>query len=252
MGKLDGRVALITGAARGQGEAEARLFVELGAKVALTDVLEEQGRAVAADLGDDAVFLPLDVTSETDWEKAVPAVVERFGRIDVLINNAGIAPMAPLVHTSLEMYRRVVEVNQVGVFLGMRTVAPAMTSGGSIINISSIDGIIGTPGLLAYTASKFAVRGMTKAAALELGPLSIRVNSVHPGAIETPMLRDSVIEASGALDMLLPRIPLGRTAEASEVADLVAFLASDESRYCTGTEFVVDGGMIAGTFFPMG
>src|SRR5581483_10167710 len=137
-------------------------------KVALTDVREEEGRAVAAELGDDAVFFPLDVTSETEWEKTVPAVIERFGRVDILVNNAGIAPVAPLFQTSLDMYRRVVDVNQVGVFLGMRTVAPAMTSGGSIVNISSIDGLIGTPGFLAYVATKFAVRGMPKAAALEL------------------------------------------------------------------------------------
>lgn len=168
MGKLDGRVALITGGARGQGEAEARLFVELGAKVAVSDVLEKEGRAVAADLGDDAVFLPLDVTSETAWEKAVGSVVERFGRLDVLVNDTGIVVFAPPLQTSLDDYRRVVEIIQVGVFLGMRTVAPAMAPDGSIINISSIDGLVGTPGLVAYVASKFAVRGMTKVAAMEL------------------------------------------------------------------------------------
>src|SRR6266511_4010842 len=236
MGKLDGRVALITGAARGQGEAEARLFVELGAKVAVSDILDDQGRAMTADLGDDALYVPLDVTSEVAWETAVRTVTERFGRLDILVNNAGIAPFAPLLHTTLDDYRRVIDVNQVGVFLGMRTAAPAMTSGGSIVNISSVEGLEGTPGLLAYGASKFAVRGMTKVAAMELALQRIRVNSIH--------------REFGA-SLMLPRIPLGRMAKASEVADLAAFLASEESRYITGAEFTIDGGLTAGNYFPM-
>ncbi len=250
MGKLDGRVALITGAARGQGEAEARLFVELGAKVAVSDILDDQGRAMTADLGDDALYVPLDVTSEVAWETAVRTVTERFGRLDILVNNAGIAPFAPLLHTTLDDYRRVIDVNQVGVFLGMRTAAPAMTSGGSIVNISSVEGLEGTPGLLAYGASKFAVRGMTKVAAMELALQRIRVNSIHPGFVDTPMLDIPMFREFGA-SLMLPRIPLGRMAKASEVADLAAFLASEESRYITGAEFTIDGGLTAGNYFPM-
>ncbi|MGH8991443.1 MAG: glucose 1-dehydrogenase [Acidimicrobiia bacterium] len=249
MGKLDGKVALITGGARGQGEAEARLFVELGARVAVADILEDEGRAVAADLGDEAMFVPLDVTSEAAWEKAVGSVTERFGGLQVLINNAGIVSFAPLLGTTLEDYRRVIDVNQVGVFLGMRAAAPAMRAGGSIINISSIDGLVGMPFLTAYVASKFAVRGMTKCAAIELAGLGIRVNSIHPGAVDTPMVAD-MLGAAGALDMFLPKIPLGRLAESADVAHLAAFLASDESSYCTGSEFVVDGGLTAGITLP--
>ena len=249
MGKLDGRVALITGAARGQGEAEARLFAELGARVAVTDVLEEEGRAVAADLGEAAVFLPLDVTSEAAWQKTVAGVTEHFGGLHVLVNNAGIVVFGPLLGTSLEDYRRVIEVNQVGVFLGMRAAAPAMTSSGSIINVSSIDGLVGMPFLTAYVASKFAVRGMTKCAAIELAGLGIRVNSIHPGAVETPMVTD-MLGAPGALDMFLPKVPLRRVADPTDVAQLAAFLASDESSYCTGSEFVVDGGLTAGITIP--
>ena len=252
MGKLDGRVALITGAAQGQGEAAARRFVSLGAQVAVTDIDGERGAAVAADLGEAAVFLSLDVTSEADWEKTVSAVLEHFGRLDVLVNNAGIAVVAPLVDTSLELFRRMVDINQVGVFLGMRAVAPVMAPGGSIVNISSVEGLAGMPGLTAYVASKFAVRGMTKVAALELAPLGIRVNSVHPGVVDTRMAHDPGIESSGAMDRLLERVPMGRRAQPSEIADLVAFLASDESRYSTGAEFVADGGMTAGTFLSLG
>jgi 3alpha(or 20beta)-hydroxysteroid dehydrogenase len=250
MGRLDGRVAIITGAARGQGEAEARLFVQEGAKVVVTDVLEEEGRAVAADLGDSAVFVPNDVTSEDDWQHAVAQTLDRFGAVDVLVNNAGILHVAPLLQTSTQDFQRVVDVNQTGVFVGMRTVAPAMGEGASIVNVSSIDGIVGTPGLCAYVATKFAVRGMTRVAAMELAPLGIRVNSIHPGAIATPMLDDPAPAAVGMLELVKAKIPMNRVAAPSEVATLAAYLASNESSYCTGSEFVVDGGMLAGTYFP--
>ena len=250
--RLQGRVALITGAARGQGEAQARLFREQGARVALGDVREGDGQAVARDLGEDAFFVRLDVTSEADWEHAVARTVERFGALNVLVNNAGIVHFAPMLETSTADFERVVAVNQTGVFLGMRTAAPAMTSGGSIVNISSIEGLAGTPGLCAYVASKFAVRGMTKVAALELAPRGIRVNSIHPGVIDPGMLKeDPAVQATGtrARELLLARIPMNRFGAAAEVAALAAYLASDESSYSTGAEFVVDGGMLAGTFF---
>ena len=252
MGRLDGKVALITGAARGQGEAEARQFVEEGAKVALTDVLTDEGEKVAAELGDAAVFLPLDVTSEEAWAKAVETTISELGGLDVLINNAGIAIFSPITETTVEEYRLILEVNQVGVFLGMKAVVPHMSTngGGSIINISSIDGLVGTQGAIAYSATKFAVRGMTKTAALELGPVGIRVNSVHPGIIETPMVQAP--ELQELIPLFTPRVPLGRRAEASEVAKLVAFLGSDESAYCTGAEFTIDGGITAGPYFQLG
>ena len=253
MGKLDGKVALISGGARGQGAAEARLFADLGARVAVSDVLEEEGRVVAKELGDAGLGVPLDVTDEAAWEEGVAAVVERFGRLDVLINNAGVALFAPMVQTTLEDYRRVIDINQVGVFLGMKSAVPAMSQsgGGSIVNISSIEGLIGTPGLIAYGASKFAVRGMTKVAALELAPYGIRVNSIHPGAIETPMLEDPVLVALDGVKILLDRTAMGRIGQSEEVARMAAFLASDASSYSTGAEFVVDGGLTAGVHLTL-
>jgi 3alpha(or 20beta)-hydroxysteroid dehydrogenase len=248
--RLNGKVALITGAAKGQGEAEARLFAREGATVILTDVLTEAGEAVAAEIGPNASFHTHDVSSEDDWNRVLAAVVEQHGRIDVLVNNAGIAPMGPMLQTSTEEFRRVMEVNQLGVFLGMRTCAPHMQPGSSIVNISSVDGLVGTQGLLAYTGTKFAVRGMSKSAAMELGPLGIRVNSVHPGIINTDMLGGEV--AQGLLGLLQDKIPLGRIAESGEVATLVAFLASDESSYCSGSEFTVDGALTAGPYLKLG
>lgn len=254
MGRLDGKVALITGAARGQGEAEARLFVEEGAKVVLADVLDGEGTVVAKDLGAAACYTHLDVTSESDWASAVELAKSTFGRLDVLVNNAGILKFGPIAMTSLDDYRAVIEVNQVGVFLGMRAAIPAMAANGngSIVNISSIDGLIGMAGGVAYVASKFAVRGMTKTAALELGQLGIRVNSIHPGGVDTPMihpegtpLADMDIDA-----MMSKQVPLGRIAQPIEVARLAAFLASDDSSYCSGSEFVIDGGMTAGLPMP--
>jgi 3alpha(or 20beta)-hydroxysteroid dehydrogenase len=247
MGRLDGKVAIVTGAARGQGEAEACRFVAEGARVLLADVLDEV-RTVADDLGEAAASVELDVTSENGWSDAVHEATERFGRLDVLVNNAAIYRFGtPLVDLSLEEYRTVVEVNQVGVFLGMRAVAPVMTEcgGGSIVNVSSLAGLSGQPGALAYVASKFAVRGMTKVAALELGPAGIRVNSIHPGVIDTPMI-------AGAVERFpVRRIPAQRVGAPDDVASLALFLASDESSFCTGAEFVVDGGHHAGLGLPL-
>jgi 3alpha(or 20beta)-hydroxysteroid dehydrogenase len=246
MGRFEEMVVLISGAARGMGEAEARRFVAEGAAVVIGDVLTEEGQAVAADLGDAARFTKLDVTSTDDWSSAVRMATEDFGRLDVLVNNAGIAPVTPIIGGSPEDYVKVVMVNQVGVYLGMRAAAPAMKAGnrgGSIVNISSIDGIIGMPHVAGYVSSKFAVRGMTKTAALELAPFGIRVNSVHPGYIDTQMLR----EPMGAhADKLASSVPLRRLGTTTDIANLVLFLASDGSSYCTGSEFVIDGGLTAG------
>ena len=245
MGRLEGKTALITGGARGQGAAEARLFAEEGANVVLTDVLDEDGERTADAIGAD--YLHHDVTSEAEWAAAVAHAVALHGGIDVLINNAGIYAQTTLVGSELEEYRRVIEVNQIGVYLGMREVAPVMIErgGGSIINISSVGGMRGGGGGFAYTASKWAVRGMTKSAAVRLGPHGIRVNSIHPGLIDTPMLGDTRMANPDTLKQMLGQIPLGRIAQPGEVAKLALFLASDDSAYSTGSEFLVDGGLMA-------
>ena len=252
MGRLDGKVALISGAARGMGQAEARLFAAEGAKVAVCDVRDAEGKAVAEEIGANATYLHLDVTQEDEWGAAVAATTSAFGKLDVLVNNAGIAEAAPLAEMSLESYQRVIDVNQTGVFLGMRAVVEAMTAagGGSIVNISSIDGLIGMNNIISYVASKWAVRGMTKAAAMELATHGIRVNSIHPGFIHTHLAveEESHLAATHALlDAHTARLaPMGRTGEPEEIARLALFLASDESSYSTGSEFVADGGLVAG------
>jgi 3alpha(or 20beta)-hydroxysteroid dehydrogenase len=252
MGRLDGKVALISGAARGMGEAEARLFAAEGAKVAVCDVLDAEGKAVAGEIGPGALYQHLDVTREDDWAAAVAATTHAFGKLDVLVNNAGIAESAPLAEMTLESYRRVTEVNQTGVFLGMKAVIEPMTAagGGSILNVSSIDGLIGMNNLMGYVASKWAVRGMTKAAAMELAPRRIRVNSIHPGFILTGMGVPDGADPSqvhALLDAYTARMaPLGRSGTPEDIARLALFLASDESAYSTGSEFVADGGLIAG------
>lgn len=243
MTRLEGKVALITGGARGQGAAEAALFAREGATVFITDVLEGVGQAKADELGDAVTFLHHDVTSESDWAGVVGGIVEQHHRLDVLVNNAGIFRVASMFDTSLDDWNRMVAINQTGVFLGLKAGGHAMRErgSGSIINISSIAGLAGVGMAQAYSATKWAVRGMTKSAALELAPDNVRVNSVHPGIIETPMLE----EFGEFLPLVKERIPMGRTASADEVANVVLFLASDESSYCTGHEFVVDGGMEA-------
>ena len=245
MALLDGRVALISGAARGQGEAEARAFASEGARVVLGDVLDDLGQAVADDIGDAATYVHLDVSSERDWETAMAATLAVDNRLDALVNNAGIIKLAALTDCSLDEYWSVIRVNQVGCFLGMRAAVAPMTAsgGGSIVNISSINGIVGGTHCMSYVASKFAIRSMTKTAAMELGPLGIRVNSIHPGAIDTDMARQGL----EGLDVdPFTSIPISRIGRPEEVAELAVFLASDESGYCTGGEFVVDGGWIAG------
>lgn len=246
MGRLDGRVAIVTGGARGQGAAEARLFAAEGARVVVSDVLDDAGKELADEIGGSAIYRHLDVTDEMAWNALAAEVEDLHGRIDVLVNNAGIVKMAPLVETSLDDYMNVVNVNQVGVFLGMRSIIPAMqrAGGGSIVNISSIDGMVGMALAAGYVSSKFAVRGLTKVAALELGGHGIRVNSIHPGGVDTPMVSAAGVdsEESGVLS----NVPLGRIGRPDEIAQLALFLASDESSYCTGSEFIADGGVTAG------
>lgn len=246
-GRLAGKVALISGAARGMGESEARLFAREGAQVVLGDVLEDQGRAAVehiAQQGGSTTFVPLDVTHEQDWQRAVETVEQTYARLDILVNNAGIVRMAPLDETSLEAWNEVIGVNQTGVFLGMKHAVPALrrAGGGSIVNISSIAGLIGLPNIPAYQASKGAVRLLTKNAAVQYATDKIRVNSVHPGRIETPMTAPLAPERR---EMLLRLTPLGRDGTAEEVAYGVLYLASDESSYVTGAELVIDGGYTA-------
>jgi 3alpha(or 20beta)-hydroxysteroid dehydrogenase len=245
MGRLEGKVALITGGARGQGAAEAALIASEGAQVIVTDMLDEEGAKTADRVG--GLYLHHDVSKEADWAKVVATVEERYGRIDILINNAGIFRNGRIADTTLADYMKVIEVNQVGVFLGMKAVSPLMINAGSgsIVNISSVAGLQGTPGSFAYGASKWAVRGMTKSAARELGRWGIRVNSIHPGLIDTPMLHEVPgIDADGGARMLR-NTPIRRVAQPEEVARLALFLASEESSYSRGAEFVIDGGGMA-------
>lgn len=248
MARLSGKVAIITGGARGQGAAHASVFVKEGARVVLGDVLHDDGKAVAAALGDDACYVGLDVRSEEDWTAAVAAATDQFGRLDILVNNAGIAGLGPMAHMTLDCYMDVIQVNQVGVFLGMRTVVPAMVAsgGGSIVNISSIEGLAGAPGCVAYSASKHAVVGMTKSAALELAPLGIRVNSVNPGPVDTAMARMAEADGIDVAGLIAAKSPMQRLGTVEEIAKFVCFLASDDTSYCTGASFVVDGGWLAG------
>lgn len=241
MSEFTGKVALITGAARGLGAELARLFVAGGAQVIVADVLEEAGRGLAAELGEQAMFQPLDVTRQESWEAVVEATLQRFGRLDVLINNAGILRVGALEQFSFEDYQAVIGVNQTGCWLGMKTVLAPMkqAGGGAIVNISSTGGLSGIGGFSAYVGSKFAVRGMTKCAALEYGRYGIRVNSVHPGGMATAM--DPTEDDSAYAGQ-----PIPRPGQPAEVAQLVAFLASERASYCTGAEFVADGGLLAG------
>jgi 3alpha(or 20beta)-hydroxysteroid dehydrogenase len=248
MGRLDGKVALITGGARGMGKSHVRHFVAEGARVVFGDVLDDRGAAVAAGLGEQSCrYLHHDVTSEDDWAAAVALAVDAFGKLDVLVNNAGVLAFAAIADMPLADFRRILEVNAVGCWLGMKAVIDPMTKagGGSIVNISSIEGFTGAAGLSAYSASKFAVRGMTKVAAQELGQFGIRVNSVHPGGVLTRMIIESGGERADG-EAFMRSLPLARFAEPVEISRLVAYLASDESSYSTGSEFTADGGLLSG------
>lgn len=240
MARLDGKVALVSGGARGLGAAYVRALHAEGARVVVADLLEEESRALADELGERVLALRLDVTDEDSWAAAVEATVGAFGALDVLVNNAGIANAGRIERYGREKWDAVIAVNLTGTYLGVRAVLPALRAagGGSIVNVSSVEGMRGSPGLHGYVASKFGVRGLTKSLAVELGPENIRVNSVHPGFVLTPMTE--------RLDPESPHIPLGRPALPEDVAGAVVYLASDESSYTTGTELVVDGGMIAG------
>jgi 3alpha(or 20beta)-hydroxysteroid dehydrogenase len=238
VGRVDGKVALISGGARGMGASHARLLVQEGAKVVIGDILDDRGKALADEIGDAARYVHLDVTQPDQWDAAVATTTGEFGKLDVLVNNAGIVALGQLKNFDLDDWQKVIDVNLTGTFLGMRVAVEPMTAagGGSIINVSSIEGLRGAPAVHPYVASKWAVRGLSKSAALELAPLKIRVNSIHPGFIRTPMT------AGLSEDMVM--IPLGRAAESREVSTFVVFLASDESSYATGSEFVMDGGLV--------
>jgi 3alpha(or 20beta)-hydroxysteroid dehydrogenase len=239
MGRVGGKVALISGAARGMGASHARLLVSEGAKVVLGDVLDDEGAAVADELGESARYIHLDVTDAEDWAAGVDLALSAFGTLNVLVNNAGIVYRRTLKNLERERWQRVLDVNLTGTLLGIKSAIEPMTAagGGSIINMSSIQGMRGTPGNHGYVASKWAIRGLTKSAALELAPSNIRVNSLHPGMVRTPM--------TAHMPKDLVAAPLGRIADPREVSNFVLFLASDESSFATGSEFVMDGGLIA-------
>lgn len=247
--RLKDKVAIITGAASGMGLADARRFVQEGARVVITDQLAESGQALADTLvadGYSALFVRHDVADPSEWDTVVQAALQHFGRIDILVNNAGISGSAVPDVTELDLFDRLISVNLRGCFLGIRAVVPHMAAagGGSIVNISSICSHVGTPGVhVGYHASKGGICALTKAAAAQYGPQKIRVNSIHPGAM--PPMRDRQLSSHAARDRIIARVPLGRVGEVDDVAHTVVFLASDEAAYITGAELVVDGGFLA-------
>lgn len=243
MEKLKNKVAILTGAAGGMGAIHAEEFVKEGAKVVLTDVNVKQGEEVGKKLGENALFVAHDVTKEGDWEKVIKIAEEKFGNVNVLVNNAGIVMTKSIEDLSLAEYEKIIAINQTGTFLGMKSVLASMkkAGGGSIINISSIEGLTGAPMISAYTASKFAVTGLTKAAAGEFAPYGIRVNSVHPGVIDTPMIHQE--DVKDAVRAVIEATPLQRPAHPREISRMLVFLASEEASYSTGSAFVADGGL---------
>jgi 3alpha(or 20beta)-hydroxysteroid dehydrogenase len=258
-GRLDGKVALVTGAARGQGAAEARLFAAEGARVLLGDVLDDEGAAVAEEIGDAAVYRRLDVTSNDDWTAALADLRTRWGGLHILVANAAVFTRAVrIADLAVEEYERVIGINQVGCFRAVHHCAPVIVEsvqrdggGGAITLVSSVNGLIGSAGSAAYTSSKFAVRGLAKVAALELGRHGVRVNSVHPGAIDTFMISPDAFGGHDPRPRLAESVPAGRVGTPEDVAELVCWLSSDAASYCTGAEFVIDGGMTAGPFVSM-
>jgi 3alpha(or 20beta)-hydroxysteroid dehydrogenase len=253
MQRLEGKVAIVTGGSQGMGESTVRQFVANGAKVVIADVLEEKGQALAESLGENAVFHRLDVTSEENWQEVVDFTEKHFGCLNVLVNNAGILHMASIKDTTREAYDRVIAVNQTGTFLGIRAaIEPMKRAGvGSIVNISSFEGFQAKNGLMAYVSSKWAVRGMTKVAAIELGRYNIRVNSVHPGPVHTPMAGAQSPEPTEQDNAMYASHPLPRVAMPDEIARVSLFLASDEATYTTGSEILADGGWNAGLMFDL-
>ncbi|WP_239751509.1 glucose 1-dehydrogenase [Mammaliicoccus sp. H-M34] len=243
MERLENKVVMITGAAQGMGKIHAEKALEQGAKVVITDINEESGHQTESELKGEVMFIKHNVSDENDWKNVVQQTMDKWGRIDVLVNNAGITYNTPLEELTTDDYMKIVQINQLSVFLGMKSVAPIMKeqNKGSIINISSMNGLVG--GAIGYTDTKFAVRGMTKAASRELSPFNIRVNSVHPGVIQTPMLEQEGVKE--AVEEFKKTIPMRRVAQAEEVSNMVTFLASDDSSYSTGAEFVIDGGLTA-------
>lgn len=240
MERLQGKIILISGGARGQGAAEARACIAEGARVVIGDVLDDAGKALAAQLGNGAIYIHHDVTKEEDWDAAVKAA-EAMGGLHGLVNNAGIYRPARLMDTDAALFEQHMRVNQLGPFLGMKAVVPLMekSGGGSIANISSTAGLRGSPGAMAYSATKWALRGMTKAAAIDLAPRKIRVNSIHPGPIDTEMLN---VRTRAENEARLQLVPMKRMGTADEIANLVVYLLSDESGYVTGAEIAIDGG----------
>jgi len=251
-GRLARRVAIISGAARGQGAAEARLFVAEGAEVVVADVLEAEGRGLAAELGAGAAFFTLDVRDQSAWNAAVAFGEARFGPIDILVNNAAVTGAGGVTDVTLESYLDTIAVNQLGCLLGMQSVVPSMVraGGGSIVNVSSTSGLIAYTGSIAYVASKWAVRGMTKAAALDLASLGIRVNSIHPGPVDTPMIHPDGMDDDEFQSRWRQVVPLARAAQPIEIARVALFLASNDSSFMTGSELAVDGGRTAGLTSP--
>ncbi|QDQ96262.1 glucose 1-dehydrogenase [Tomitella fengzijianii] len=251
MGRLDGKVAIVTGAAQGMGAATARLFVAEGARVVLTDVLDDAGAAVAASLGDAAAYVHHDVADEDGWAAVAGTAQDTLGGLDILVNNAGVMHWAGIEELSAEKTRRLLDVNVIGALLGAKAVVPHMRSagGGVIVNISSVDGLRGVNGLSAYTASKWAVRGLTKALAFELGPAGVRVVSVHPGGVDTT-LGNPTGRTGSDLQSSYTGVPLQRIGEPDDIARVTLFAASDDAAYMTGAELAVDGGWSAGTYYP--
>ena len=251
MGRLAGKVAVVTGGARGLGESTVRRFVEEGAQVVFGDILKDEGQALAAELGDAATFLEMDVREQSHWDRALAAATAR-GDYNVLVNNAAVVHMAALADTTDEDYLRVFQINQFGTFLGMRSsIAPMKAAGvGSIINVSSIDGLHSASGLSAYSSTKWAIRGLTKNAAIELGQYGIRVNSVHPGGMFTAMGGAGGMTEEQLNKHVYKHFPIPRVGQPGEVAEVIVFLAADESSYCTGSEFIADGGWFAGMRNP--